>query len=180
MMSARLRRSGLTDSPPRNGPKSSPSCVTRLKRDPSILRDAVVALQSDDGEREKTATRAAGLRRRATCWSTPNDPVAGNPDGNVTIVEFFDVRCLYCRKLEPANGAAFLASDPDVRLVYKDLPGYSVRRASLRHQSIARRAKAGRLRENARRRDAHAIRHHPGGPGNRGEEAWPRLGPADA
>jgi protein-disulfide isomerase len=91
-----------------------------LKQDPSILRDAVVALQSDDGEREKTASRAALLAARETLV-TPNDPVGGNPHGDVTIVEFFDVRCPYCRKLEPEM-AALLASDHDVRLVYKDLP----------------------------------------------------------
>jgi protein-disulfide isomerase len=91
-----------------------------LKRDPSILRDAVIALQSDDGEREKVATRAAVSAAR-NALVTPNDPVGGNPRGSVTIVEFFDVRCPYCRKLEPAM-SAFLASDHDVRLVYKDLP----------------------------------------------------------
>jgi protein-disulfide isomerase len=91
-----------------------------LKRDPSILRDAVAALQADDGEREKTASRATVSAAR-DALITPNDPVAGNPDGGVTIVEFFDVRCPYCRKLEPEM-SAFLAADHDVRLVYKDLP----------------------------------------------------------
>jgi protein-disulfide isomerase len=91
-----------------------------LKRDPSILRDAVVALQTDDGEREKSASRAAVVAARNTLVD-PSDPVGGNPRGSVTIVEFFDVRCPYCRKLEPEM-AAFLASDGDVRLVYKDLP----------------------------------------------------------
>jgi protein-disulfide isomerase len=91
-----------------------------LKQDPSILRDAVVALQADDGDREKMATRAAVAGAKDSLV-TPNDPVAGNPRGGVTIVEFFDVRCPYCRKLEPEM-AAFLASDHDVRLVYKDLP----------------------------------------------------------
>jgi protein-disulfide isomerase len=91
-----------------------------LKRDPSILRDAVMALQNDDGERDKAASKAALASARDTLV-TPNDPVAGNPRGNVTIVEFFDVRCPYCRKMEPEM-AAFLASDHDVRLVYKDLP----------------------------------------------------------
>ena len=91
-----------------------------LKRDPTILRDAVTALQSDDGEREKMASRAAITASRDVLI-TPNDPVAGNPRGSVTIVEFFDVRCPYCRRLEPEM-AAFLAADRDVRLVYKDLP----------------------------------------------------------
>jgi protein-disulfide isomerase len=91
-----------------------------LKSDPSILRDAVVALQADDTEREKTATRGAVLAAK-DALVTENDPVAGNPHGSVTIVEFFDVRCPYCRKLEPEM-AQFLAADHDVRLVYKDLP----------------------------------------------------------
>jgi protein-disulfide isomerase len=91
-----------------------------LKRDPSILRDAVTALQADDGEREKTASRAAVSAARDSLVN-PNDQVAGNPHGSVTIVEFFDVRCPYCRKLEPEM-SAFLANDHDVRLVYKDLP----------------------------------------------------------
>jgi protein-disulfide isomerase len=91
-----------------------------LKRDPSILRDAVVALQADDGERDKQAGKAALIAAKDSLVG-PNDPVSGNPNGNVTIIEFFDVRCPYCRKLEPEM-AAFLASDHDVRLVYKDLP----------------------------------------------------------
>jgi protein-disulfide isomerase len=91
-----------------------------VKRDPSILRDAVIALQADDAEQEKTAVRAAVLAAKDTLVN-PNDPVAGNPQGSVTIVEFFDVRCPYCRKLEPEM-ADFLAADHDVRLVYKDLP----------------------------------------------------------
>jgi protein-disulfide isomerase len=49
------------------------------------------------------------------------DAVAGNAKGDVTIVEFFDTRCPYCRKLEPTM-ADFLARDHGVRLVYKDLP----------------------------------------------------------
>jgi protein-disulfide isomerase len=91
-----------------------------LRQDPSILREAVVALQADDGEREKIASRAAVAAARDTLI-TPNDPVGGNPRGNVTIVEFFDVRCPYCRKLEPEM-TKLLAGDHDVRLVYKDLP----------------------------------------------------------
>jgi protein-disulfide isomerase len=91
-----------------------------LKQDPSILRDAVVALQADEGERAQQASRAAITQSRNQLV-TPADPVVGDPHGDVTIVEFFDTRCPYCRKLEPVM-ESFLAKDHKVRLVYKDLP----------------------------------------------------------
>jgi protein-disulfide isomerase len=91
-----------------------------LKQDPSILRDAVVALQADEGERTQQATRAAITRVREQLV-TAADPVAGDAQGDVTIVEFFDTRCPYCRKLEPMMDS-FLANERGVRLVYKDLP----------------------------------------------------------
>ena len=91
-----------------------------LKQDPSILRDAVTALQADEGDRQLAASRAAIAAARDKLVD-PADPVAGNAKGDVTIVEFFDTRCPYCRKLEPTM-AEFLARDGGVRLVYKDLP----------------------------------------------------------
>lgn len=87
-----------------------------LKRDPTILRDAVAALQNDDDDQQKAKIAAARGR-----LEDPADAVAGNPKGDVTIVEFFDTRCPYCRKLEPVM-ADLLARDQGVRLVYKDLP----------------------------------------------------------
>jgi protein-disulfide isomerase len=93
--------------------------VTRndaLKRDPSILRDAIAAIQADEGDQQRAKIAALGDK-----LISPADPVAGNPQGDVTIVEFFDTRCPYCRKLEPAM-ADLLARDHGVRLVYKDLP----------------------------------------------------------
>jgi protein-disulfide isomerase len=91
-----------------------------LKQDPTILRDAVAALQANDGEQTRTATRAA-IAAAGGSLAGADDPVAGNPKGDVTIVEFFDTRCPYCRKMEPVM-SAFLTQDHNVRLVYKDLP----------------------------------------------------------
>jgi protein-disulfide isomerase len=91
-----------------------------LKQDPSILRDAIIALQADDGERTQAAARAAIVQAKGR-MVTAADPVAGDPHGDVTIVEFFDTRCPYCRKMEPTM-ESFLAQDHRVRLVYKDLP----------------------------------------------------------
>jgi protein-disulfide isomerase len=91
-----------------------------LKHDPSILRDAVNAMQADDGDRQQAAARAAIAAARGKLVD-PADPIAGDPGGDVTIVEFFDTRCPYCRKLEPTM-SDLLARDHRVRLVYKDLP----------------------------------------------------------
>lgn len=91
-----------------------------LKRDPSILREAIVALQADEGARTEQASRAAIAQARDALVS-PGDPVDGDPHGDVTIIEFFDTRCPYCRRMEPTM-SSFLAQDKRVRLVYKDLP----------------------------------------------------------
>ena len=91
-----------------------------LKQDPSILRDAITSLQADEGEKTQEATRTA-IGRAREHMVTPADPVAGDAKGDVTIVEFFDTRCPYCRKLEPVMDG-FLAKDRHVRLVYKDMP----------------------------------------------------------
>jgi protein-disulfide isomerase len=49
------------------------------------------------------------------------DPVLGNPDGDVTLVEFFDYRCGYCRIMaEPMQ--ALIARDPELRIVMKEFP----------------------------------------------------------
>jgi protein-disulfide isomerase len=91
-----------------------------LKQDPTILRDAVTALQADDTAHAQAESRAAIAAAGASLVQA-SDPVAGNPKGDVTIVEFFDTRCPYCRRLEPVM-AQFLLQDHNVRLVYKDLP----------------------------------------------------------
>ncbi len=91
-----------------------------LRTDPSILREAVEALQADDQRQQQAASRAAIAGARDSLV-TPADPVAGNPGGDVTVVEFFDARCPYCHRLEPTM-TELLGHDHGVRLVYKDLP----------------------------------------------------------
>jgi protein-disulfide isomerase len=92
-----------------------------LKSDPTILRDAVAALTSDDSQKQEAAAHAAINAAGTELTANASDPVAGNPSGDVTIVEFFDVRCPYCKRLEPTMDK-LLKQDHGVRLVYKDLP----------------------------------------------------------
>ncbi|HEY1931287.1 MAG TPA: DsbA family protein [Acetobacteraceae bacterium] len=84
-----------------------------LKQDPSILHDALAAMQTGDARAAIDAVRGKLV--------TPADPEVGNPKGDVTIVEFFDTRCPYCRAMEPEM-EKFVADHHNVRLVYKDLP----------------------------------------------------------
>ena len=91
-----------------------------LMRDPTILRDAIQALQVSEKTQEEDAARAALTANRGALID-PADPVAGNPNGDVTIVEFFDVRCPYCKRLEKPM-ADLLKQDGKIRLIYKDLP----------------------------------------------------------
>jgi protein-disulfide isomerase len=51
----------------------------------------------------------------------PDTPIAGNPDGDVTIVEFFDYQCPDCKADEPVL-EKLLAQDPRLRIAHKDLP----------------------------------------------------------
>lgn len=92
-----------------------------LVNDPSILRDALAALQEAEDRARAEARRAAIRAEAAALLRDPADPVRGNPAGDVTIVEFFDVRCGFCRRLHPEL-EALIAADPGVRVVMKDLP----------------------------------------------------------
>lgn len=92
-----------------------------LKADPSILRDAVTALQAEDQERQTAETRGKVAQHKADIFANPADPFAGDPKGDVTLVEFYDPRCPYCRRMLPALDA-LLKKDTKLKLVYKDIP----------------------------------------------------------
>lgn len=92
-----------------------------LKSDPSILRDAIIALRAADQAQEAAEQKTQLTQKHAALVANPGDPVVGNPSGDVTLVEFYDPRCPYCRRMLPAI-AALLKSDPKLRLVYKDIP----------------------------------------------------------
>jgi protein-disulfide isomerase len=51
----------------------------------------------------------------------PDIPVTGNAEGDITIVEYFDYQCPYCRKIEPELGQV-VQDDGKIRLVLKDWP----------------------------------------------------------
>ncbi len=67
------------------------------------------------------ASQKAAVARQKDLLSDPASPVIGNPNGNVTIVEFTDYQCPYCKAAEPRL-QALLKEDPNVRLVVKEFP----------------------------------------------------------
>lgn len=88
---------------------------------PEVL---VQALQSlDERQREADAAQAKEtLKARANdVFQDKQSPVGGNAQGNVTLVEFFDYNCPYCRLMAPIMDQA-MADDPQLRIVYKEFP----------------------------------------------------------
>ena len=73
--------------------------------------------QAAEAERRKTAILALADQLTAD----PADPVIGNPEGDVTLVEFFDYRCPYCRQMT-GTLAQLIDEDPKLRVVMKEFP----------------------------------------------------------
>jgi len=92
-----------------------------LREDPSILREALGALDQAENASRLESRRAAIAQQAQALFRDAGDPVRGNARGDVTIVEFIDARCGYCKQLHPAM-EALLQRDRNVRVVTKDLP----------------------------------------------------------
>lgn len=88
---------------------------------PEIVMQAVAILQEREAAAAEAQAEAAIADSRDTLERDPNAPVGGNPDGTVTVVEFFDYNCGFCRRAGPEIDA-LLAADTDVRVVYREWP----------------------------------------------------------
>lgn len=92
-----------------------------LLDNPEVLVEAMNVLQS----REQDAAAQRDLMLLATnaeaIFASPDDWVGGNPDGDVTLVEFIDYRCGYCRKAY-AEVAELVETDGNIRFVVKEFP----------------------------------------------------------
>lgn len=81
------------------------------------LQNAEQKMQND-----ARAQAAAMLRaHRRDVFDDPASPVGGNPHGDVSVVEFFDYQCPYCKGVEPAL-EKLIKQDPQLRFVYKEFP----------------------------------------------------------
>ena len=92
-----------------------------LTKNPDVLIDALQAAEDKmKGEAKDKAAQALSTRRREI-FDDPDTPFAGNPNGDVSLVEFFDYRCPYCKQVEPSL-EALIGEDRQLRIVYKEFP----------------------------------------------------------
>jgi protein-disulfide isomerase len=92
-----------------------------ILENPEVLVKAMQRLQARQRAAEANEA-AAVLRARADeVFRDPASPVGGNPEGDVTLVEFFDYNCPYCRQVAPVMNDVE-AADPQLRIVYKEFP----------------------------------------------------------
>jgi protein-disulfide isomerase len=92
-----------------------------IMKNPQVILDAVRKHQEAAAEAEKAARQQQLVTMRDQLENAKYSPVGGNPDGNVTVVEFFDYRCGYCKRVHDTV-AGTVKDDGNVRLVYKEFP----------------------------------------------------------
>ena len=88
-----------------------------ILENPEIVMQAVGIIQQREKDRAASSANAARLQLE----QDPNSPNLGNLSGDVTVVEFFDYNCPYCRKAGKTI-QALLASDENVRVIYREWP----------------------------------------------------------
>jgi protein-disulfide isomerase len=88
-----------------------------ILENPEIIMQAVAILQQREKERAASGANTVRLQLE----SDPNAPNLGNPEGDVTVVEFFDYNCPYCRSAGQTV-QALLAADANVRVIYREWP----------------------------------------------------------
>lgn len=92
-----------------------------LLANPEIIIEVFAVLDERAAEEDSVARAGAISQQRFILEQDPNAPVLANVDGDVTIVEFFDYNCPYCRRVKPTM-EGLIEADPDIRIVYREWP----------------------------------------------------------
>jgi len=88
---------------------------------PEVLQDVMAALEKRQQAAEDEKHRSAVEENGKALFSSPHQVVLGNPQGNVTMVEFFDYNCGFCRRAL-ADMLDLLKTDPNLKFVLKEFP----------------------------------------------------------
>jgi protein-disulfide isomerase len=92
-----------------------------LMENPEILVEALQAYQVEAERKQRERQQATLEKMKGGLDDDGVSPVMGNPDGDVTVVEFMDYRCGYCKKAFPAV-QELLREDGKIRYVIKEFP----------------------------------------------------------
>jgi protein-disulfide isomerase len=92
-----------------------------LQQHPEAVAESLKAAQQKADADRAAQVQKAIIARRGELLHDPNSAVGGNPNGDVTLVEFFDYRCPYCKAIEPSL-EALIKEDHNLRVVYKEFP----------------------------------------------------------
>ena len=90
-----------------------------LLRNPIIIRQAINALRAKEENTKKARISEALKTHEQQIFRDETSPVGGNPKGDITLVEFFDYNCGYCKKAATTLKAV-VEKDPNIRVVYKE------------------------------------------------------------
>lgn len=91
-----------------------------LMAHPEVIREAAIKLAENDRAATAKASTDLVAKHRGQLERDARDFVA-NPGGKITVVEFFDYRCGYCKAAAP-EVVKLIADNPDVRFVFKEFP----------------------------------------------------------
>ena len=110
-----------------------------LMQHPEVLREALTELDRREKAQEEASRVAAVTGQKAAIFDSPHQAVLGNPNGKVTLVEFFDYNCGYCKKTLD-DISELIKTQPDLRVVLKDFPILTPGSVEAAHVAIAARA----------------------------------------
>lgn len=92
-----------------------------LIKNPEVLQEAIAVLEQRQHEAEAKARGQALANLKPLLIDSPRGVVVGNPKGDVTLVEFFDYNCGYCKKAL-SDLQELMKNDPNLRVVLKEFP----------------------------------------------------------
>jgi protein-disulfide isomerase len=92
-----------------------------IMKNPEILRDAIDELENRAKAAEADARNKLVSDTQGPLYTSPYQAVIGNQNGKLTLIEFFDYNCGYCKKMLP-DIARLMTDEPDLRIILRDYP----------------------------------------------------------
>jgi protein-disulfide isomerase len=92
-----------------------------LLKNPEVIIEIQAALEAKMEKEQAEKLKSFMSENAKDIYRSPNASVAGNPDGDITVVEFFDYNCGYCKRGMPEL-QKLIENDKRVRVVFKELP----------------------------------------------------------